>query len=470
MIGFREFLTEVNLSSSFLEMRGPRHVGKYITPFLSKSGIEKTKRAFRGTGTPVEKIDSGGHGSMHDPKAASTHILGSEHNGHAAGTPIKITHVIHKDEKTILARTESHGDIPLSKIQKPKALATKRRGSYGFDIEGRVAKNLGIKAAGSSNKSKDFELDHPDQKADDKPTVRGRVKVVEKPKRKFVRGESKLEKGRFGVTSLQHKDGQWGFTGDPKMHEVFAKATVNGVSLLEHLNKNFPNGKITKGFRVTPHPGTAHHYLQQSDVNVLHIHDKSSGNSTTFTIGNSLKGRTSLGHLSHKEIGELDGTISVEPSAKGKGRIAHSPNIAKMRELAARSAEDTSHRTLENAQHGAEFVKGLRKIKLNEEMSVGAGVIAGLEPDTPPVPKGVTTKGSMLRRKKFAGKEVFVVSSDAFNKAKLGKKKFEHYSSYVGRDETGEAIRQYAKENRDAPIIIEDELTGAMVYLKYGKR
>ena len=115
-------------------------------------------------------------------------------------------------------------------------------------------------------------------------------------------------------------------------------------------------------------------------------------------------------------------------------------------------------------------MKKIRKLKEEIINTVGSGQIAGLEPDTPPVPKGVTTKGSMIRRKKFANTQVFVVSSDAFNKAKLGKKKFEHYSSYVGRDETGEAIRQYARENRDAPIIIEDEITGAMVYLKYGKK
>jgi hypothetical protein len=72
-------------------------------------------------------------------------------------------------------------------------------------------------------------------------------------------------------------------------------------------------------------------------------------------------------------------------------------------------------------------MKKIKQIKEEIVNTVGSGQIAGLEPDIPPVPKGVTTKGSMLRRK-------------------------------------------YAKENRDAPIIIEDELTGAMVYLKYGKR
>ena len=108
-------------------------------------------------------------------------------------------------------------------------------------------------------------------------------------------------------------------------------------------------------------------------------------------------------------------------------------------------------------------------------MSMGAGVqglssaqgqpIAGYDP--------LMMGGKMLRRKPpqmFGGKAVFKLPSDRFYKARLGKKKFEHYSSYVGRDELGEEIRDYIKENPNAPVIIEDEKTGAMFYLKYGKR
>lgn len=115
-------------------------------------------------------------------------------------------------------------------------------------------------------------------------------------------------------------------------------------------------------------------------------------------------------------------------------------------------------------------MKKLNKIKEEMAMTASSPPIAGLSPDIPPVPAGVTTGGRMLRRKKFAGQEVFVVPSDAFHKAKLGKKKFEHYSSYVGRDEIGQEITEFAKTNKDAPIILEDEITGAMVYLRYGKR
>lgn len=115
-------------------------------------------------------------------------------------------------------------------------------------------------------------------------------------------------------------------------------------------------------------------------------------------------------------------------------------------------------------------MKRLNKIKEEIAMTASSPPIAGLPPDIPAVPAGVTTSGRMLRRKKFAGQEVFVVPSDAFHKAKLGKKKFEHYSSYVGRDEIGQEITEFARTNKDAPIILEDELTGAMVYLRYGKR
>ena len=96
--------------------------------------------------------------------------------------------------------------------------------------------------------------------------------------------------------------------------------------------------------------------------------------------------------------------------------------------------------------------------------AVNVGV-AGYDP--------VMMGGKVLRRKPpamFGGKAVFKVPSDRYNKALRGRKKFEHYSSYVGRDEIGEEIRAYIRENPNAPVILEDETTGAMIFLKYGKR
>ena len=54
-------------------------------------------------------------------------------------------------------------------------------------------------------------------------------------------------------------------------------------------------------------------------------------------------------------------------------------------------------------------------------------------------------------------------------KARFGKKKYAKYENYVGNDEVGEEIRQYGRANPSKPIIIKDSLTGAMLYLKYGK-
>lgn len=348
---------EYPMSSSFGEMRGPRHVKNYILPFLSQEGIKRTKENFAGTVGPLSTVDISKSGSMHNSDQTHTHTLHSDHNGVAAGTPIHIEHVFHQDNK-IYAQTRAHGAIPLNKISKPKGLKKERRGQYGFDVESRIANNLGIKAAGSSNKDKDFEI-----KSDisETPSVRGKVKEVP-----HIKGESKLEKGRFGVTSLAHSNGKWGFAGDKKMHAIFAQAHVqgeDGVSrpILEHLNKYASDGVIRKGFKTVAPKGTAKHYLNQSDVNAVHIHDKKSGNSTTFTIGSSLRGKTNLGHLEDHEIDKLDGTITVEPGAKGKGRIAHSPTINVMREYASRSTNDpNNHKTLENENHSREF---LRKVK-----------------------------------------------------------------------------------------------------------
>jgi len=115
--------------------------------------------------------------------------------------------------------------------------------------------------------------------------------------------------------------------------------------------------------------------------------------------------------------------------------------------------------------------------KIDEEVPVNtasSGNIAGLPPDTPPVGKGITTKGHMLRRKlptsKFAGKKVFVVPEDTYYKALLGKRKYEHYEKYINECEGGEEIREFGRKHWDEPIILQNEKTGAMVYLKYGRK
>lgn len=113
----------------------------------------------------------------------------------------------------------------------------------------------------------------------------------------------------------------------------------------------------------------------------------------------------------------------------------------------------------------------MKKFKeLREEVaanSIGGGHIAGTAEagDSPPVKK----KPKVLRRK-FAQCEVFVVNSDTYHKcSRRPKLKTERYHSLVGSDEVGQAIRQYARDFPGTGIMIENEKTGHMTWLRIPK-
>ena len=103
-------------------------------------------------------------------------------------------------------------------------------------------------------------------------------------------------------------------------------------------------------------------------------------------------------------------------------------------------------------------------------LTAGSGAIAsiGIGPDGEP--PGITAaQKKKKKRKRFAGAEVFEVNTDIFMKARWGKKKYARYEYYVGNDEIGEEIRQYGRANPSKPIVIQDNSTGAMLYLRYGR-
>jgi len=373
-LSFIQQLNETAMSSSFGEGRGLRHALHYVMPYLSKEGRAKTAKSFSEFhGNMLSKVDSSKHGELHNPKAGFTHTLEKSHKEHPAGTKINIEHVTHDGSGTIYAHTTHHGLIPLSKISKPAELAKEQRTKTGFNVEKQLSSNLGTKSAGTSNK--DYDFFYKGKGKPGSPTVRGKVKEVQDEgkgrkggsDRIDVRGESKLEKGRFGVTKLKWdpKTKKWDFGGDSRMHEAFRKAKVtdeNGKthSVLDHLNKHHSDGRITRGFTVDAPKGTTRHYLKSGNVNTLHLHDKNKNKGTTFTVGNtSLKGRTNLGHLSDKDVDALDGKISIESNTNGKvgeARIAHSPKVTVMKNYAGLSATNPkNHADLTNDKHAKEF-------------------------------------------------------------------------------------------------------------------
>lgn len=71
-----------------------------------------------------------------------------------------------------------------------------------------------------------------------------------------------------------------------------------------------------------------------------------------------------------------------------------------------------------------------------------------------------------LKEEKFAGYEVFDVDSDTFQRCRLGKRKQQHYKTYVGTGPVGETIRQYGRKHGRKGIILRDQTTGVMMFLR----
>lgn len=108
------------------------------------------------------------------------------------------------------------------------------------------------------------------------------------------------------------------------------------------------------------------------------------------------------------------------------------------------------------------FLTYMNSKELQEEIANVTGPsVAGTTGD-PPAPKKI-----MMRR--FANSDVFVVDTERYMNARIGKKKYLRYEKYVGNDDVGNAIREYGRKYPKKPIILQDDKTGAMIFLRYGK-
>ena len=164
----------------------------------------------------------------------------------------------------------------------------------------------------------------------------------------------------------------------------------------------------------------------------------------------------------------------------------------------AMKAADKHNGTLNKAMNGKYYVKVSERVEEDAPANnAGDGNIAGIQGD-PPVRTKVRVSykkrnqqgvqdmedGLALMRRKtpmmeeeirgsvsigsFAGNQTFVVPSKKFNEMRMHKAKGKHWKSYIGEDEHGIAIREYANKKPKAPIILQDENTGAMCYARYG--
>lgn len=100
--------------------------------------------------------------------------------------------------------------------------------------------------------------------------------------------------------------------------------------------------------------------------------------------------------------------------------------------------------------------------KIDEDVptnAVAGGQVAGL---------GVGPQGEP-GIKRFAGSRVFKVPTKNFVMARMLKRKYARFEEYLGDEIIAKQISEYANKNWKEGIVLEDEQTGAMMYLRYGK-
>jgi len=105
--------------------------------------------------------------------------------------------------------------------------------------------------------------------------------------------------------------------------------------------------------------------------------------------------------------------------------------------------------------------------------NVGSGNIAGVGVGPKGEPGRNPSLMPMVRRSKdFGGKAVFSVPPKLYDEARLEKRKYQRWTKYLDENSFDELapIREYANAYPNRPIIIENEKTGAMCYVKYGKK
>ena len=107
-----------------------------------------------------------------------------------------------------------------------------------------------------------------------------------------------------------------------------------------------------------------------------------------------------------------------------------------------------------------------RKKKLKEEAPANATGAA--IPGSGDTGEAFKPTGPIRRRGKFAGHPTFIVSPGTFNSLKEAKRMKKHWRTYLNEDDAYHDLREYAK-NCKGPIIVEDERTGACMYVRYGK-
>lgn len=104
---------------------------------------------------------------------------------------------------------------------------------------------------------------------------------------------------------------------------------------------------------------------------------------------------------------------------------------------------------------------------LSEEIANSVGSGSNFSTDVPRPIDGIVRRSN---RVKFGNKDVFIVSPDVYYRLLKSKPKYHRYKNYVGDDEVGLEIKEFAKLNPKKDIIIQNRDNKFMKYLKTNTR
>jgi hypothetical protein len=413
MLKFSDFLIEKAGESMGGDVRRSiSHLRSYVLPFLNSKQKSQIKTNFENSGHGhYVKFDPKEEGNLYHPEDA-THSVVSRFKNDAGkvvepGTNVKVVGAKADDAGKIILQTKDHGDIPLTKLGKPKELAkTNPSQAIGLGQE-KLLQQLydpDIETAGASKQSHDAVYvpqvykNNPENGAKTKV-----VKSVEDPGQAPTKPEAGTElkttsrkKGSAGAGQspviYDEKTKRWAFTNS-EMGESFARARhKNGDSVLDYLNKNHNDGIIPKYLSFnTKGSGITKDYVKSTKATALHLHkvvkDKSGktliDRGTTFEVNNGpYTGKTGLSRLSDEDLDNLNGTLSIAPTVeKGKTTAKHNLHTGAFEDYSRKSEDDpTNHRSHMNPSHVEEYKKNIDKAAEEMEKRKGPLVKTAAEP------------------------------------------------------------------------------------------
>jgi hypothetical protein len=88
---------------------------------------------------------------------------------------------------------------------------------------------------------------------------------------------------------------------------------------------------------------------------------------------------------------------------------------------------------------------------------------------TNPIDRGYCPKKKKRRNEieKFIGSRVFEVSTDEYCHCLTGRNKYERWNKFFSKEsDMGHTIKKYSHRNPNSPIIIKDQRTGEMMFLR----